>query len=202
MLVGYMRVSSDSNRQTTDLQRDALLSAGVDSRHLTNLAAGDTSVGSTPRTLFGPIEIVGITELSPVWRPLLHAIAGRVPVRWIAGPRSAPDWLDGDLIEIVRTPSQTPAVSAVGMRSHGRPPTTSGRIGAAGATCVIAWRRSGTDPRGPRTEAPSCAGVRIGCNARAAASAPLDNGSMTRSESISGLRRRHPISSNETSYWP
>ena len=47
MLVGYMRVSSDSD-QTTDLQRDALLSAGVGSRHLTNLAAGDTSVGSTP----------------------------------------------------------------------------------------------------------------------------------------------------------
>ena len=34
MLVGYMRVSSDSDRQTTDLQRDALLSAGVDARHL------------------------------------------------------------------------------------------------------------------------------------------------------------------------
>ena len=29
MLVGYMRVSSDSDRQTTNLQRDALLSAGV-----------------------------------------------------------------------------------------------------------------------------------------------------------------------------
>ena len=27
MLVGYMRVSSDSDRQTTDLQRDALLAA-------------------------------------------------------------------------------------------------------------------------------------------------------------------------------
>lgn len=34
MLVGYMRISSDSNRQTTDLQRDALLQAGVDERHL------------------------------------------------------------------------------------------------------------------------------------------------------------------------
>ena len=34
MLVGYMRVSSDSDRQTTDLQRDALMAAGVDSRHL------------------------------------------------------------------------------------------------------------------------------------------------------------------------
>src|SRR5271166_6048211 len=34
MLVGYMRVSSESDRQITDLQRDALLAAGVDSRHL------------------------------------------------------------------------------------------------------------------------------------------------------------------------
>jgi len=34
MLVGYMRVSSDSDRQTTDLQRDALVTAGVDARHL------------------------------------------------------------------------------------------------------------------------------------------------------------------------
>ena len=34
MLVGYMRVSSDNDRQTTDLQRDALLDAGVDARQL------------------------------------------------------------------------------------------------------------------------------------------------------------------------
>ena len=47
-------------------------------------------------TLFGPIEIVGITELSLVWRPLLHAIAAVVNVRWIAGPRPVPPWLDGN----------------------------------------------------------------------------------------------------------
>jgi len=34
MLIGYMRVSSDGDRQNTDLQRDALLNAGVDPRHL------------------------------------------------------------------------------------------------------------------------------------------------------------------------
>lgn len=34
MLVGYLRVSSDSDRQRTALQRDALLAAGVDARHL------------------------------------------------------------------------------------------------------------------------------------------------------------------------
>ncbi|WP_454018114.1 recombinase family protein [Azospirillum sp. Marseille-Q6669] len=34
MLAGYMRVSSDSDRQSTALQRDALIAAGVDARHL------------------------------------------------------------------------------------------------------------------------------------------------------------------------
>lgn len=34
MLIGYMRVSSESDRQNFDLQRDALLKAGVDARHI------------------------------------------------------------------------------------------------------------------------------------------------------------------------
>ena len=41
MLVGSMRVSSETDRQTTDLQRDALLAAGVDPRQLfTDQASG------------------------------------------------------------------------------------------------------------------------------------------------------------------
>lgn len=34
MLVGYERVSTDSGRQSADLQRDALIAAGVDARHI------------------------------------------------------------------------------------------------------------------------------------------------------------------------
>ena len=34
MLVGYMRVSTSGDRQGVDLQRDALLAAGIDERHL------------------------------------------------------------------------------------------------------------------------------------------------------------------------
>lgn len=34
MLVGYMRVSTADERQSVDLQRDALMAAGVDDRHL------------------------------------------------------------------------------------------------------------------------------------------------------------------------
>ncbi len=34
MLVGYMRVSTADERQSVELQRDALLAASVDERHL------------------------------------------------------------------------------------------------------------------------------------------------------------------------
>ncbi len=34
MLVGYMRISTSDERQSVDLQRDALIGAGVDERHL------------------------------------------------------------------------------------------------------------------------------------------------------------------------
>ena len=34
MLIGYMRVSSTDDRQSVDLQRDALITTGVDARHI------------------------------------------------------------------------------------------------------------------------------------------------------------------------
>ena len=63
--------------------------------------------------LFGPIEIMGITELSPVWQPLLHAVAVHVPVRWMAGPQPVPRWLDGEAIDIVHSGPYTPNLLAV-----------------------------------------------------------------------------------------
>ncbi|RVC70000.1 PD-(D/E)XK nuclease family protein, partial [Mesorhizobium sp. M2A.F.Ca.ET.046.02.1.1] len=63
--------------------------------------------------LFGPIDIVGITELSPCWRPLLQAIATRTPIRWIAGPRSVPAWLDGSDVVVVQSEAPKPTTSAV-----------------------------------------------------------------------------------------
>lgn len=64
-------------------------------------------------TLFGPIEFHAMTELSPVWRRLLHAIAKRVPVRWIAGPRLVPQWLDRKAIDVVHAKAETPDVLAM-----------------------------------------------------------------------------------------
>lgn len=65
------------------------------------------------KTIFGPITIVGVTELSPCWRPLLHALAERVPVTWVAGPRSVPSWLDGKIVKIVRSDAETPEIVSV-----------------------------------------------------------------------------------------
>ena len=76
------------------------------------VAAGRARLEYAP-ALFGSVEIVGITELSPVWRPLLHALARHVPVRWNAGPRPVPDWLDGEAVEIVRDEAKSPEVYAV-----------------------------------------------------------------------------------------
>jgi len=64
-------------------------------------------------TLFGSIEIVGITELSPVWRRLLHALANHLPVRWIAGPRPVPDWIDRETVTIERSEAKNPEVHAL-----------------------------------------------------------------------------------------
>jgi hypothetical protein len=63
--------------------------------------------------LFGPIEIAGINELSPCWRRLLHAIATRTPVRWTAGPRSLPGWLDAGLIDVASAAPQMPEITQV-----------------------------------------------------------------------------------------
>ena len=61
--------------------------------------------------LFGPVEVRGITELSPCWRPLLLAIAEHTPVRWHAGPRSVPAWLQGSAVEIRTAEPERPVVS-------------------------------------------------------------------------------------------
>jgi DNA invertase Pin-like site-specific DNA recombinase len=49
MLIGYMRVSKADGSQATDLQRDALIAAGVDPAHLyEDQASGQTRGSSRP----------------------------------------------------------------------------------------------------------------------------------------------------------
>lgn len=61
-----MRVSSDSDRQSTDLQRDALLAAGVDTRHLFEDHASGAKDGRTG--LAKVLEFVHPGDVLVVWK--------------------------------------------------------------------------------------------------------------------------------------
>jgi len=78
MLVGYMRVSSDNDRQTTDLQRDALLDAGVDPRHLfTDKASGarDNRPGLRQALVYvQPGDCLMVWKLDRLGRSLPHLL--------------------------------------------------------------------------------------------------------------------------------
>jgi len=75
MLVGYMRVSTSDERQSVDLQHDALLGAGVDDRHLhQDRASGARDdrprVSVRPRHPRQDIEAQQAhKKTSPIWSP-------------------------------------------------------------------------------------------------------------------------------------
>lgn len=79
MLVGYLRVSSDSDRQSTDLQRDALLAAGVDARHLFEdhaSGAKDDRPGLARVLEFvRPGDVLVVWKLDRLGRSLAHLLA-------------------------------------------------------------------------------------------------------------------------------
>ncbi|MDP3593566.1 PD-(D/E)XK nuclease family protein [Phenylobacterium sp.] len=76
------------------------------------VAAASLRLGHA-KAVLGPVEIVGITELSPCWRPLLQALTTHIPVIWTAGPRPTPAWLEGTRVTVNRTGPQTPAINAI-----------------------------------------------------------------------------------------
>jgi hypothetical protein len=63
------------------------------------------------RVLFGRIAVLGRTEMSPVWRPLLAALAAETDVQWIAGPRHVPSWVHELGIPVVEEPRENPEIS-------------------------------------------------------------------------------------------
>jgi DNA invertase Pin-like site-specific DNA recombinase len=79
MLVGYMRVSTDGDCQVMDLQRDALLAAGVDERHLfEDRASGsrDDRAGLAQALAFlKPGDCFVVWKLDRLGRSLSHLLA-------------------------------------------------------------------------------------------------------------------------------
>jgi len=76
------------------------------------VAAATSRIAHAPAVI-GPMEIVGLTELSPCWRPLLKALTAHIPVQWTAGPRTVPAWLEGTGVSVSRAPAESPPLGAV-----------------------------------------------------------------------------------------
>jgi DNA invertase Pin-like site-specific DNA recombinase len=74
-----MRVSSDSDRQSTDLQRDALIAAGVDVRHLfedhASGAKGDRTGLAQALEFVRPGDVLVVWKLDRLGRSLSHLLA-------------------------------------------------------------------------------------------------------------------------------
>jgi RecB family exonuclease len=64
------------------------------------------------KSVIGPVEIHGHSEMSPCWRPFLTLLAEVVPVKWVAGARHVPPWLVGTKI-VVETAKASCAAVAV-----------------------------------------------------------------------------------------
>ena len=78
MLVGYIRVSSETDRQNFDLQRDALIAVGVDSRHLFEDRASGSRTdrpGLAQAIAFvRPGDVLVVWKLDRLGRSLTHLI--------------------------------------------------------------------------------------------------------------------------------
>jgi DNA invertase Pin-like site-specific DNA recombinase len=94
MLVGYMRVSSSADdRQSVDLQRDALIAAGVDERHLHHdRASGTRDDRPGLRACLGDLrqgDVLVVWKLDRLGRSLAHCSPSSPACASVASPSAA-----------------------------------------------------------------------------------------------------------------
>ncbi|MBL8224827.1 MAG: PD-(D/E)XK nuclease family protein [Chromatiales bacterium] len=76
------------------------------------VAAALARLSGAPAVL-GPVTVVGVPDLDPVWRPLLLALADVVPVTWQLGPTQDPGWAAASAVRFERAPAAAPTVLRV-----------------------------------------------------------------------------------------
>jgi hypothetical protein len=69
------------------------------------------------KAIFGEIEVHGRTEMSPVWRPLLEAVAAETEVVWIAQARHIPEWVGSMDAQVEKCEPASPATRSVSCAS-------------------------------------------------------------------------------------
>lgn len=76
------------------------------------VAAALARIGHAPAVL-GPVELRGMAELDPCWRPLVAGLARVVPVTWRAGPRPVPGWVAAAGLQVVHSMAARPDIRVV-----------------------------------------------------------------------------------------
>lgn len=104
----HPRLDSIARMETAVLEE---LSAGM--LRPTDLVGAAMQRLSHASALLGAVEIVGLTELSPCWRPLLSELTQHTTVAWTAGPRQTPPWLETTGVAVSRSAPHTPKLHAV-----------------------------------------------------------------------------------------
>lgn len=99
------------------LEREVLVQLPKNQLRLRQLVDLASKHVAHARAIFGRIEILGSTEVAPVWRPLLSLIAQNTEVTWVAEARRVPDWLATTGIRVEKTSPAAPKVSAVSCAS-------------------------------------------------------------------------------------
>ena len=83
-------------------------------RDLVTAACGRVSYAPS---IFGRIEVLGRTEMSPVWRPLLTLIGRETDIVWVSGARETPEWLPDSGIAVESMSAAAPEIHTVSCAS-------------------------------------------------------------------------------------
>lgn len=94
------------------LEREVLSRLPANQLRPRDLAQNAAQRAGHAPAIFGRIEIHGRTEMSPVWRPLLSRISRETDVAWVAGARTAPNWLRDSGTDVKTAPEANPSVRA------------------------------------------------------------------------------------------
>ena len=99
------------------LEREVLATLPKNELRPADLVARALGRKDFARVLFGPIEVQGRTEMSPVWRPLLAALANETEVAWVAEARRLPPWLAQLGVKAEESAPEQPARRAISCAS-------------------------------------------------------------------------------------
>lgn len=99
------------------LEKEVLARLPQSQRRPADLVAAALQRVKCGKAIFGRIEIHGRTEMSPVWQPLLAAIAAETEVVWMAEARYIPDWVAATGARVEKTGAARPVLRVVSCAS-------------------------------------------------------------------------------------